>query len=110
MPSMKSAKLLCTLALLAAASASAAVPSSAPPALYSFEDVYRLAVAGPVAALPAAAAPAGDAAIRVAVIETAAPAELHFTVEKLPAPQGWLLLLAGLAAAGWVAHRRLAQL
>jgi len=105
---MKSAKLLCTFALLASA---AAAQAGTPPALYSFEDVYRLAIAGPLGAAPAAPAPAADAAIRVAAVEVAAaPAELHFTVEKLPAPQGWLLLLAGLAAAGWVAHRRLAQL
>src|SRR5262245_34725915 len=104
---MKSVKLLCIACTLFGAAEVAFAQT--PPALYSFEDVYRLAIAGPVASAPA---PVSEAAIRVAAVETqvAAPAELHFTVEKLPAPQGWLLVLAGLAAAGWVAHRRLAQL
>ena len=29
---------------------------------------------------------------------------------KAPAPQGWMLLVAGLALAGWIAHRRLSYL
>jgi hypothetical protein len=29
---------------------------------------------------------------------------------KVPAPQGWLLLVAGVALAGWIAHRRLSYL
>src|SRR5262245_52047534 len=102
---MKSVKSLCIACTLFGASE--AVFAQTPPALYSFEDVYRLAIAGPVPAVPVA-----DAAIHPVALQTqvAAPVEPHFTVEKLPAPQGWLLVLAGLAAAGWVAHRRLAQL
>jgi hypothetical protein len=108
---MKSAKLFCIgCALFGAASAALA---QNPPALYSFEDVYRLAVAGPVAA-GGALVPAElpEPALRPAAVVVQAPAsaEPHFTVEPLPGPKGWLLLLAGVAAAGWVAHRRLAQL
>jgi len=31
-------------------------------------------------------------------------------VRKSPAPEPWLLLLAGLTFAGWIAHRRLSYL
>jgi hypothetical protein len=89
---------------------SAAVPSAkaAPPphpALYSFVDVYRLTVGGPMAAFPALET-AADAPIRVAVAQSPA-AEARFLVAAVPQPDKWLLLLAGLALAGWVAHRRL---
>jgi hypothetical protein len=112
---MKAAKLFCIVCTLFAAGA--AVSAQASPALYSFEDMVRLAVAAPVApdAAPAPDAAirlgaAGDAAIVPAAVQDPAGAELHFVVEPLPAPRAWLLLLAGIAAAGWVAHRRLAQL
>ena len=62
--------------------------ASAPPAhaaLYSFVDVYRLSVA----------------------VAQAQPAEPRFTISQAPQPDKWLLLLAGVALAGWVAHRRL---
>ena len=79
-----------------------ALPSH--PALYSFADVYRLTVAG------AGGAPLGDTApdapIRVAVAQGPG-AELRFSVATVPPPDKWILLLAGLALAGWVAHRRL---
>jgi hypothetical protein len=89
---------------------SAAVPSAnaAPPphpALYSFVDVYRLTVGGAMAAFPALEH-AADAAIRVAVAQSPG-AEARFLVAAVPQPDKWLLLLAGLALAGWVAHRRL---
>ena len=74
------------------------------PALYSFVDVYRLTVAGAMAGLPL---PDGAPdAVRVA---TAQPqiAEPRFTISPLPGPDKGLLILAGLALAGWVAHRRL---
>ena len=74
------------------------------PALYSFVDVYRLTVGGPMAAFPALEN-AADAAIRVAVQSPGA--EARFLVAAVPQPDKWLLLLAGLALAGWVAHRRL---
>ena len=76
--------------------------TAAAPAQYSFADIYRLAVAAPAAAgLPAA--PAVDTPIRVA--STQAPAQ--FSIAEVREPQLWVLLLAGLAAAVWVARRRL---
>jgi hypothetical protein len=82
---------------------SAAAPAH--PALYSFSDVYRLTVGGPMAGVaPLDTAP--DAPIRVAVTQ-AQPAEARFTITHVPQPDKWLLVLAGLALAGWVAHRRL---
>ena len=82
-------------ACLAVGCCSAASADDAQPALYSFADVYRLTVSG--------AAPQ----VRVAAVQEALAAEPRFTVSPVPAPKGWMLLLAGLAAAGWVAHRRL---
>ena len=35
--------------------------------------------------------------------------EPRFSVNSMPQPDKWLLLLAGFALAGWVAHRRLAR-
>jgi hypothetical protein len=74
--------------------------------LYSFADLYRLTVhATPDSLLltPAAATPQ----LRVAMTESFAAAEPRFTVTQVPSTKGWMLLLAGLAAASWVAHRRL---
>ena len=56
------------------------------------------------------ALPAGSAAetpIRVAAPQPQAAAEPRFSVSAARQPDAWLLLLAGLALAGWVAHRRL---
>ena len=78
---------------------------SAHPELYSFADVYRLTVGGPVSG-PLAIDAAPEAPVRVAVAQ-APPAEPRFTVTPLPQPDQWLLVVAGLALAGWVAHRRL---
>lgn len=90
--------------MLFAFNASAAEPL---PAQYSFNDLYRLTVGKPpLGALPQ---PAAEMPIRVAVVETVA-VEPRFTVRQIPAPAGWLLALAGLALAGWVAHRRLSYL
>ena len=74
------------------------------PALYSFVDVYRLTVAGAMAGLPAS-----DGAPDAVRVASAQPqlAEPRFTISPLPRPDKWLLVLAGLALAGWVAHRRL---
>jgi hypothetical protein len=79
------------------------------PELYSFADVYRLTVAGPMGGLPIVETP--EAPIRVAVqtaVLSASP-EARFSVAPAPQPDTWLLVLAGLAAAGWVAHRRLVR-
>jgi hypothetical protein len=75
------------------------------PALYSFGDVYRLTMAGAMAGFPALEN-TSDAPIRVAVAQGPS-AEPRFSVASVPQPDKWLLLLTGLALAGWVAHRRL---
>ncbi len=85
-----------------------AAPAAVPPALYSFSDVYRLTVSRGAVGLPQPQA-GSEAPIRVAVVENAT-AEPRFTVRQFPAPARWLLALAGLALAGWVAHRRLSYL
>jgi hypothetical protein len=74
------------------------------PALYSFVDVYRLTVAGAMAGMPVS--DGAPDAVRVGSAQ-AQLAEPRFTVSPLPRPDKWLLILAGLALAGWVAHRRL---
>jgi hypothetical protein len=76
------------------------------PALYSFVDVFRLTTSGPMAG-PASAEPASEAPIRVASPQAQPGVELRFSVSSVRRPDKWLLLLAGLALAGWVAHRRL---
>src|SRR5262245_4686809 len=92
------------LALLAFCGAAAAAEPL--PSQYSFNDLYRLTVGRPLVAEQ----PAVEAPVRVAMVQAAAPAEPRFTVRQFPTPGGWLLALAGLALAGWVAHRRLSYL
>ena len=75
------------------------------PALYSFVDVFRLTVGGPLAGAPVESA--AEAPIRVAAPQAAAVAEPRFSISAVRQPDKWLLALAGLALAGWVAHRRL---
>lgn len=80
-------------------------------ALYSFSDLYRLTVSGN------APEPFGVATmnpepltVRVASVNAApAVSEVRFTIAPVPGPGRWMLLLAGLAAAAWVAHRRLTR-
>jgi hypothetical protein len=84
----------------------AAQPPAHPP-LYSFVDVYRLTVAGPMAGPPPLET-APEAPIRVAAPQAQA-SEPRFSIAAATQPDKWLLLLAGLALAGWVAHRRLAH-
>jgi hypothetical protein len=96
---------------LAAGNAAAADSSfqerAAPhPALYSFVDVFRLTMSGPMAG-PTSAEQTGEAPIRVAAPQAQPGAEPRFSVSSVRQPDKWLLLLAGLALAGWVAHRRL---
>ena len=81
-------------------------PAATHPALYSFVDVYRLTVSGAATAFPPVEG-AADAPMRVAVAAPSAGAELRFLVSTVPQPDKWLLILAGVALAGWVAHRRL---
>jgi len=75
-----------------------------PPALYSFADLYRITVAAP----PATAFAFAEPQIHLAARETQVAAAPRFSVTPVPGPGRWALVLAGLAAAGWVAHRRLA--
>jgi hypothetical protein len=81
-------------------------PAGTHPALYSFVDVYRLTVTGVGAGFPPVEG-AADAPVRVAVAAPSAGAELRFLVSSVPQPYKWLLILAGVALAGWVAHRRM---
>ena len=90
-------------ALACAATRAGDAPPSALP-LYSFTDLYRLTVSAPPAAGPAFAEPQ----VRLAAREPQVAAAPRFTVTPVPGPGRWALVLAGLAAAGWVAHRRLA--
>ena len=109
---MKPPKLLLVACLTLAAGTAAAADAAfqeraAPhPALYSFVDVFRLTVSGPMAGATGAD-PATEAPIRVAAPQAPAGAEPGFSIVSVRQPDQWLLLLAGLALAGWVAHRRL---
>lgn len=114
---MNGLRLLLTLALLACAAGTAHAQRLAPSgaeASYSFSDVYRLTVGGVPAPAPAGTfathAPAPDAAqpMRVATLEPQV-AEYVFSIGAVRDPEGWLLVLSGLALAGWVARRRLTQ-
>jgi hypothetical protein len=76
--------------------------AAAHPSQYSFADLYRVTVQAPAAAA-LAAAPAAEIPVRVA----AGQAPAQYSVAEAPKPRLWLLLLSGLAAAVWVARRRL---
>jgi hypothetical protein len=79
--------------------------AAAHPALYSFVDVFRLTVSGPMPG--PTPEQAGEAPIRVASPQAQPGLEPRFSVSSVRRPDKWLLLLAGVALAGWVAHRRL---
>jgi hypothetical protein len=89
--------------LIGLALAGAAHAAEPHPALYSFDDVYRLTVNGPVSHL------AAPDTIRVA-LSRPEPAGPEFSVAREPRRETWLLIVAGVAFAGWVAHRRLSHL
>jgi hypothetical protein len=99
-------KPLARLALLffALACAMSRAGDEPPPALYSFADLYRISVSAP----PSTAFAFAEPQIHLAAREPEVAAAPRFTVTPVPGPGRWALLLAGLAAAGWVAHRRLA--
>ena len=78
-----------------------AATSPTHPSLYTFADIYRLTVLG---ALPQAAA---ELPVRVASVQAPATPELQYSVIRMAEPGRWVLVLAGLAAALWVARRRL---
>jgi hypothetical protein len=108
-------KIFITIALVFAALDAAAsdtfqssVQAAAPahPALYSFADVYRLTVSGTaLSGFPGTSA--GDSPIRVAIAQSAPAPEQQFSIVGAGEPERWLLLLAGMALAAWVARRRL---
>jgi hypothetical protein len=78
------------------------------PSLYSFVDVYRLTVGAPaVGGYPIGDGGAVESPVRVAVAQSQPAAELRFSVSQVSQPEKWMLFLAGLGLAGWVAHRRL---
>jgi hypothetical protein len=95
---------LIALVSVALACASARAGDEAPPALYSFADLYRLSASAPPASPLAFAEPQ----IHLAAREPQIAAAPRFSITPVPGPGRWALILAGLAAAGWVAHRRLA--
>jgi hypothetical protein len=103
--------------------ADSTVPYALPaqPSMYSFADIYRLTVAGASSPrLPKSAASA-DYQLRVVSSEPQPPvrqlfpaasvapvqASYLFSIGAMPQPERWLLFLSGLAAAAWVARRRL---
>lgn len=108
------ALLLCatlTASLPAAAEGMMFAPLPASRDLYSFADLYRLTVASEWP-LPAASAQAASPfQVRTVAGDVPAAAQATpyvFLVSPVAAsPQGGLLFLAGLAAAAWVARRRL---
>ena len=109
---MKSLRLLLTVIAFSSAFAEASRAAEPLPAQYSFNDLYRLTVGqSPLGATqPAAETVPVQTGVRVAMSAAAAAAEPRFTVRPFPAPERWLLVLAGLALAGWLAHRRLSYL
>jgi hypothetical protein len=98
------------LAGFAGAAGAPAVAQSAPsqPGYFSFADVYRLTVGSP---MQEAAAQTAEFQIKVAAFAPQPLAQQAsgpvFSIAALPQPSNWLLLLSGLALAGWVARRRL---
>jgi len=89
-------------------------PKDANPAMASFADIYRMTVGAfdPLALEDAAdagrAQASNDGPVRVSsAAPVAQAAEIQFRVTPAREPERWLLLVAGLALAGWVAHRRL---
>ena len=107
---MKSFRAFLLWVALAGAAIAQPQPSTQPdPAMASFADIYRMTVSGsdPLALEDTVREQATqEAAVRVSSAVQAAP-ESQFRVTPAREPERWLLLVAGLALAGWVAHRRL---
>ncbi|HWA36266.1 MAG TPA: hypothetical protein VG873_00245 [Burkholderiales bacterium] len=99
--------------VLCCAAARADAPSAAPlpqsQDLYSFADLYRVTLGEPV--LPPAGAQGATFQVRATSGETpaalAAAAPFIFSIGPVAPVRGGALLFAGLAAALWVARRRL---
>lgn len=106
------------MAALAGAPQAGPLHAPLPPSqdLYSFADLYRVTAAAewPLAGAPDAAtfaAPAGEG-VQIRTVAGEAPAAAQaayvFSIASVRPPQGGLVLVvAGLAAALWVARRRL---
>lgn len=79
------------------------------PAMASFADIYQMTVnaADSLALEGLAREQPAHGPVRVSSSSAPAAQEIQFRVTPAREPGGWLLLLAGLALAGWVAHRRL---
>ena len=99
-----------------------AVPANAAPPRnadsLSFAELYRLTVQGVSTVEPGATAPeqysaqSAEYQVRVASLDKSAATPVapsySFSAPVLPEPSSrWLLVLSGLALAGWVARRRL---
>lgn len=97
--------LVCIAAGFAAATRAESPVPETPSAMYSFADIYRLTVNGSVPQ----ALPLSEPQVRVATVQAAPAADLRFTIKPVPGPERWWLVLAGIAAAAWVAHRRLTR-
>ena len=104
---MKTLRRLVIAGFALAVTSNAATADEAQSSVYSFADLYRLTVSGAGAQAVLFSAASAEPQIRVAAFEPAAAAEPRFTITPVSGPGTGLLLLAGLAAAGWVAHRRL---
>jgi hypothetical protein len=91
----------------------AAAPAATPPSLYSFAELYRVTVAGQPFAQASDAQPVDvqppDVQPRVRVVSESRLADFSFAVSPPREGQRWALVLAGLFACAWVAHRRLAS-
>ena len=96
-------KIVLRLLFICIAAAAAPCALAQDTAMYSFADIYRLSVSGG-APQPF---PIAEPQVRVAAVQ--AIPEVRFTVKPAAGPERWWLLLAGLAAAAWVAHRRLTR-
>ena len=95
---------------LAAGCATRAAAAESHAALYSFSDLYRLTVnAAASESIGLSALNTEPHQVRVATVQAAPAAEFRFTITPVPGPGRWPLILAGLAAAAWVAHRRLTR-
>lgn len=100
-------KIVCRLLLIcvAAGFAAATHADESPSAMYSFADIYRMTVGTSAPQV----LPAEPQARVAADLRFTPSTEVLFTVTPVPGPERWWLVLAGLAAAAWVAHRRLTR-
>jgi hypothetical protein len=104
--------LLFAVALPAAAQDHMYAPLPANQDMYSFADLYRVTTGAAELPLGDATASQPAEAVQIRTVSgeapAAAPGSTHvFSISRVTPPQGGALFLAGLAAAVWVARRRL---